>query len=102
MGVYTSNNISDLSNPTDQRIIDNVDIHGVIVGAVVSMVQAKVPIASAFNPPLILASPRIFVGVDTAGFAAAAVVRFRIFFRYIRLTDNQYLEIAETFIQLNA
>lgn len=102
MGVYTSNNITDLQLPTDQRIIDFIKLTGVASGTPGNSYHVQTPFVSVLSPPLILAAPRLYVGVDSEGAAAAVISDFRIHFRYVKLTTVEYLEIAETFIQLNA
>jgi len=102
MGLFTTNNISDLQDPSDQRIIDFIKLKGVQVGSVVSLSIFKTPIIHSLSPPIILAAPRLFVGMDGSGQGGAQQCAFRVHFRYAKLTTVEYLEIAETFIQLNA
>ena len=49
-----------------------------------------------FFPPIIRASPRIFLGAETVGFAGAGTFFARMYFRYIDLSTQEYLELAET------
>lgn len=59
--------------------------------------DVRTPFVYDFPVPLIIAQPSIFTCVETSGFAAAATVFFRVYYRYVPLTANEYLEIAETF-----
>ena len=60
------------------------------------VVAIKSPLSYQFFPPIIRAAPRLFLGVDSDGLAAAAVVYARMYFRYIDLSSQEYLELAET------
>jgi len=62
-------------------------------GSLISM-----PRIYQFFPPLIVAAPRLFLGVVSNSLNAVAIVQSRFMFRYINLTDKEYLELAETFI----
>lgn len=94
----TSNDITDISDMQDRRILHSMVKTPVVVGSVVSLVISLRPVVFQFFPPLILAAPRIQFGVDSAGFGAAGTVDVRIYFRYITLSPQQYLELAEAFI----
>ena len=96
MGVTTSNDLTDLDDYKDRRIVHVIrsEIQMTTSGAV----YMKWPEVAQFFPPLILAAPRLYLAVDTSAYAAAATVRFRIYFRYVSLTPQQYLELAEAFL----
>jgi len=96
-GWFTSNSPS-LFSLTDRRLIHQVRLSQTLVGAVVSQSHHKQPFVSQFFPPMIIAAPRLYLGIQSASIAAVANVVSRIFFRYIDLTDKEYLELAETFI----
>ena len=49
-----------------------------------------------FFPPIIRASPRLYLAVLGVATAAALTVQSRLYFRYIDLTTQEYLELAET------
>jgi len=97
MGWTTSNAVSDLVDAADRRVIHSINLVASIVGAVVSLHVLKVPFVHQFFPPTIFASPRIYLGTNTGGFGAAALVRSRLYYRFIELNAQEYLEIAETF-----
>lgn len=59
---------------------------------------ARSPLVHQFFPPMIVAAPRLYCAVQGGSLGSAATVRFRMYFRYIPLTDKEYLELAEAFI----
>lgn len=54
------------------------------------------PYKKSFLPPIIVASPRIYFYVDATG-PNAGNVKCRLYFRYVELSTQEYLELAETF-----
>lgn len=97
MAWTTSSDVTDLANYGDRRILHAIGIPALIVGAVVSLEHAVFPIDKQFFPPLIIASPRIYFALDMFGAAAAGQARSRCYYRFIELSPQEYLEIAETF-----
>ena len=49
-----------------------------------------------FFPPIIRASARLFLCCASASLASAAVVESRMYFRYVDLSTQEYLELAES------
>lgn len=95
--ITTSDLVDDFDDVTDRRILWS---GGLVKDELTSgVVMHKNPIGyRTFNPPLIHASPRIFLGVDSSSLAIVLTIRCRIHFRYIKLTAQEYLEVAETFL----
>lgn len=56
------------------------------------------PFSFPFNPAIIIAAPRLFIGINSASLAGVGQVQSRFFFRYRKLSAQQYLELAETFV----
>ena len=56
------------------------------------------PISFQFFPGLIVASPRLFFGIHSTGFTGNRSAQSRLYFRYLDLTSQEYLELAEAFI----
>lgn len=72
---------------------------GPVIGAAASAGTPFVtPLAFQFFPALIIAAPRLFLGMDSESIAAAGRCSSRIYFRYIDLSAQEYLELAETFV----
>lgn len=97
MALTTSSNVADFTDPGDTRILDVKSLQLTAARTAESNL-VEVPLLSSFNPPIIVAAPSLFFGVETAGFGAAATVRFRLSYRFIKLTTQEYLEVAETFL----
>ena len=98
IALTASDDIPSISDMGDRRIIHNFSLHSIMVGAVVGLNHVKMPFVHQFFPPLIIAAPRVFLAGVTAGAAAASVFQIRFYFRYISLTPQQYLELAEAFV----
>ena len=72
---------------------------GPIIGTPASGSELLVlPLSDKFDPPLIVAAPRLFVAVASTSLGAVASITSRIYFRYVELTDREYLELAESFV----
>lgn len=72
---------------------------GLIIGTPASgSVTHKQPEIFQFFPPIIIATPRLFLGGVSASLASAIGFNSRIYFRYIDLSTREYLELAEAFV----
>jgi len=95
IALCTSNNISDIADPNQKQVVDfckkQVFDHGTPATSIIS----KQPDIHQFLPPLIVAAPRLYIGARSD---CALVAKMRMFYRYIKLTSQEYLEIAESFI----
>lgn len=98
-GWFTSN-ASTGFNATDRRIIHHAVLNAeTVIGTAASAMSIfRLPLQFKFSPPIIVAAPRLYLGVSGTSLSAAANVESRLYFRYIPLTDKEYLELAETFI----
>lgn len=56
------------------------------------------PLKFDFFPSIIIAAPRIYGAIVSASLGQPAAGDLRFYFRYIDLTDKEYLELAESFI----
>jgi len=98
-GWFTSN------APTNFRLTDRRLIHaavlnkGGVIGTPASAQELVIqPLVYQFFPAMIIAAPRLFLAVEGTSLATPVTLDSRIYFRYIELTDKEYLELAETFI----
>ncbi len=84
----------------DRRLIDSVILQvGPVVGTPASAANPiRQPLVHDFSPPVIVASPRIYLGIQGSALASAGDVISRLFFRYQPLSDKEYLELAEAFV----
>ncbi len=78
----------------DRSVIHLVEISPVFTTS--GFEQEVSPKPFQFFPPIIRAAPRLFLAADTDGFAAAGTFYARMYFRYIELSTQEYLELAET------
>jgi len=96
LGVTTSNDIDDIEDISDRRILHVTSMYMALVTSGIG--YSTFPKVFQFFPPMIIAAPRIYLGMDTESLASAGTGRVRIFFRYVQLSAQQYLELAEAFI----
>ena len=96
--VGSSDDVTDPAVMTDRRILHSMGMTGVMVGAVVSLTHEYRPRVYQFFPPLIIAAPRLYLGILGVSLASPAVADVRIYFRYVGLSPQQYLELAESFV----
>lgn len=99
MALTTSNAGSNL-NVSDNRVIHMAQlmVEPIVGSAASGGSPFKTPIIHQFFPPMIVAAPRLYGAVQGASLAAAGNITVRLYFRYITLTSQEYLELAETFI----
>ena len=83
---------------SDRRVIDVLMmlVEPPIGAAASAGSPLALPIKHEFTPPIIVATPRLFLGVMGASLISAAIVDSRMFFRYQPLTPQEYLELAES------
>lgn len=56
------------------------------------------PIERYFSPPLIIATPRLYLNLVTNGLANPGNITCKIYYRYVKLTTQEYLELAEAYV----
>lgn len=95
----TSNALTSISID-DRRIIHYNESGRVDHGTAGNSQIVVQPDTYDFSPPIIVAAPRLYLAVELPASSGATgeVFRARFRFRYVDLTDKEYLEIAETFI----
>lgn len=97
---WTVNNTVASINPDVSGVIHQcrLSVEPVIGSAASGGSPFLVPMVFQFFPPMIIAAPRIYMAVQGNSLAAASVVRFRMYFRYLPLSAQDYLELAEAFV----
>jgi len=97
MALVTSNTVASLGIEVKQ-VIDKFELGAYYLGAAASGNFVKTPQEiHDFFPPLIVAAPRLYLATQAvAGLEGTAKVRIR--FRYVKLSTQEYLEIAESFV----
>lgn len=97
-GITTSDQVTNLNNPSDRRIINLERISRSDFGTAAGGQFVRQPFHRPFSPPIILLPNRIFFGMASAGLASAATGYVRIHFRTVSITqDQQLIEVLETF-----
>lgn len=97
LAITTSSQVTDLSDLTDQRILDFQRLHRVDGGATASFLVQETPFRKQFFPPLITAERTLFIAFDSVGLAGAQTCRARILFRVETLTAAELIELSEVF-----
>jgi len=98
MAWCTSDQVTDLEDEADSRVLDVIRISRLDFGTAASAQLVTVPLHREFSPPRIMASPKLFIAFNTFGLASVGILRSRLAFRFISLSAQEYLEIAETFL----
>jgi len=97
-GLTSSNDVDNLWDTADRRVIHSMELLALVSGVPATMVTMKAPYTYQFFPPIIIAAPRLYLSIQGAGMAAAGTIRMRLYFRFIELAAQEYLELAETFV----
>lgn len=93
-GITSSSGVTNLQDTTDSRIIHSGNFM-VVQNTGVGYETHRIPWVYQFFPSLILAHQRIFLAVQGQSLAAAAILRARIYFRFIDLTDREITELVQ-------
>jgi len=96
-GLTISNAVTDLTDFTDRRILDTFLYQRGDLGTAASGWMHTFPLRHQWFPPMIVGERSVFLGMVTTGLASAAVLRCRIYYRVVTLTQGEFIEIAEVF-----
>ncbi len=96
-GLSISNAVDDLADITDRRVLHAGSLLRTDQGTAASAKFHKQPFSYQFFPPIITAERSLYLGMDSTGLASAGVLRCRIYYRTVELTQGQFLELAEVF-----
>lgn len=97
IGWVTSNSITSL-NTNQKQVIHAVTLGRVDMGTAATAQIYEMPVQFMYTPPLIVAAQRIYLAVDSADSGSQNIHSSRLYFRYIDLKTEEYLEIAESFV----
>lgn len=98
MGVTISDSVTDLSDPTDRRILHTTELQRFDLGGAAGNPQViERPRTFQFFPPIIHAEKRLYLGLDSTGLASAATGDVRIYYRLVQLTPAELVELTEVF-----
>jgi len=92
----TSNSITDIPI-SNKSVIHQHQTQYYEQGTPANFCYETEPKVYQFLPPMIVASPRLYLAA-VSNAAVTGYIRSRFMFRFIKLTAQEYLEIAEAFI----
>lgn len=94
---WTTTNADDSLTITKKHVIDQFNLTYLGIGTPGNGEFIEKPWVRKFDPPIIVAAPKIYLAVATGGVTAGGCYS-RIYYRFIDLSAQEYLEIAESFI----
>jgi hypothetical protein len=92
-----SNQVTDLTDMTDRRILHLSSIKRVDAGTAASSTHYVGPTRFDFNPPMIHAEKSMYLAVDSTSLANPCTIRCRGYYRLVTLTDAELIELTEVF-----
>lgn len=106
MGWSASSAVPDFIETTgNAQVVDSRVIHSMqvrmdpVIGTPASNGRtASQPITYQFFPGMIVAAPRLYFGGQGNSLSGNGAYASRLYFRYVELTSQEYLELAESFI----
>lgn len=98
LAVTVSDQVTNLSDLGDRRILYQTTLSRRDFGTAAAAQFLVMPIKMSFAPPMIALPNRIYFAVNTIGLASVAVVRMRMHYRTVSITqDQQLIEVLEAF-----
>jgi hypothetical protein len=85
-------------NPTNSRCIHVFKVIRSDFGVAANGLNVMMPIVFQFFPPMIVAAPRLYIACIASAAVSGGGVSLRSFFRYVKLSTQEYLELAESFV----
>lgn len=85
----------------NSRMLHRSMVYRTDYGAAASGFLIKDPYEYKYDPPLIMASPKIIFSCSGSAAISGGDCFSRLYFRYIKLTQSEYLELAEAFVLLS-
>ncbi len=95
--VTISNAVPALNDFTDRRILHSGFVQRNDFGVAASGWVFQQPLVYQFFPPLITAERSLFLGVQGSLTGIANILRARIYHRIVRISQAEFLELAEVF-----
>lgn len=99
MGIAADSNLTDI-NLDERAVIDSVRLRPVVSGTPATSQVVTLPLEKSFESlpgeGLLVAPRPLYVGVDSAGMAAAITVIFRIYFTIVKMADSDYFELLQS------
>lgn len=82
----------------NNRVIHEFFVHKWTEGTPASSSLIHAPFTFRFTPPLIVAAQKLYFTTICSAAIAATTFFSRVYFRYVALKTEEYLEIAESFV----
>jgi len=99
VAITGSSSVSDIFDVTNPSVYTQKVIYGGAQGAAANFRRDFAPFVNDYSSMegggLIVPAQDIFIGAQTAGFAAAATVTARVYYRVMKLQAADYLELAQ-------
>lgn len=99
-GVHTFTQANDFRYDNN-RMIHKQTIRRTDIGVAASGMITINPQVYQFIPALIVAAPRLTINLLGSAAISGTNVYSRVYFRYVDLSDKEYLEVAESFVLLS-
>lgn len=98
VAITISNKITSIGDISDRRILHSFGLERQDGGAPVdNPLIYKSPEVVDFTPPILHAEQNMWLGVKGNSLANPVTCAVRVYFRYIALTDKNFVELAQTF-----
>ena len=98
MALAVSNVPTAINDVTDRRILASANLYRIDSAAAATNFHViKTPIPAQFFPPLITAERSIYLGVRGINTAIANVLRCRIYYRVVTISEGEFIELVEAF-----
>ncbi len=97
MALTISNQVTDLTDLTDRRILATFEQSIVVVGTATSIAFYRSPVKDQFFPPLITAERTLYLAAHGVSLTTVITAQVRILFRVETLTAGELVELAEVF-----
>jgi hypothetical protein len=97
MGITISNTLGALDSFSDRRIMHTMQFSRQDFGTAASAQFVKQPFVFQFFPPLVTAERVLYLGMDTTGLGVASECSVRIYYRIVKISQADFIELAEVF-----
>ena len=100
-GIAVSNQ-SDSPSLSDPAIVAYESLLPLVHGTPANLEIFRRPIVVKYDPPLAILPQRLYLFVQSVGFAVPAGISARVHYREVKITPQLYREILETYLMLGS
>lgn len=97
LGITISDSPTSLTDFSDRRILNHMELNAHAVGTAGNAIVHKQPFVHQFFPPLIHAERVLYLGMDSTGLGSASAAQARIYYRVREITAAELVELTEVF-----